>query len=184
MAKNQVMFFATALDLGSVLSPLEAEKPLQYTLTGLFETNKPQTYLSYAHIPEFGRARYPTAAVNPSYLVSLQGAEVRVREVSQKAGGVFFAIDQLGNEYTVVFRPGGRHGNNVILCGMIGTVSQSAASKALYNFFVKPFRKNFLKKQEFLVGREALDVWNAGARLTIGASSPPEFDLKRETGSG
>ncbi len=172
------MFYATALDLGSVLSPLEAEKPLQYTLSGLFVTNKPQNYLTYSSIPDFGRAPHPTAVANPCYLISLQGTEIRVRDVPQKAGGVFFAIDQLWNEDTIAFRPGGRHGNNVILYGMIGTVSQSALSKALYNFIAKPLRKNFLKKQEFFVGREAFDIWNAGARLTIGASSPPDFDLK------
>lgn len=181
MTRNQIVFYATARDLDSVLLPLEAEEPLQYTLMGLFEAKKPLSYLSHTNIPEFGRATHPTAAANPSYLLSLQGTKIRIREVPQKVGGVFFSIDQFWNENTVVLRPGGRYGNNVILCGMIGTVSQSAASKALYSFVVKPLRKDFLKKQEFFVGPEALDVWNAGARLTIGASSPPEFDLKRET---
>lgn len=181
MAKNQVTFYATALDLSSVLSPLESEKPLQYTLMGLFKTNRPLTYLSYASIPDFGRAPHPTAVANPSYLLSLQGAEVRVREVLQKVGGALFSIDQIWNRDAIVFRPGGIYGNNIILCGMIGTVSPSAASMASYNSVVKPLRKNFLKKQEFLVGREALDFWNAGARLTIEARSPREFDLKRET---
>lgn len=173
------MFFATALDLGSVLSLLEAEKPLQYTLTGLFEANKPQTYLSYTDIPDFGRAPHPTAVANPCYLISLQGKEIRVRDVPQKAGGVFFAIDQLWNDDTIAFRPGGKHGNSVILYGMIGTVSKTAASKDLYNFVGRPFRESFLRKQEFFVGQEALDFWKAGGRLTIGASSPPEFDLKK-----
>jgi hypothetical protein len=86
MAKNQIMFYATALDLVSVLSALEVEKPLQYTLTGLFETNIPQTYPSYADILDFGRAPHPTAAANPSYLLAPRGAEVRVRKVLQKAG--------------------------------------------------------------------------------------------------
>jgi hypothetical protein len=93
--KNQIMFYATAGDLGSVLSPLEAEKPLQYTLTGLFESNKPQTYESYANIPDFGRASHPTAAANQSFLLSYQGTNVRVREVPQKAGGVLFGLIKL-----------------------------------------------------------------------------------------
>jgi hypothetical protein len=64
---------------------------------------------------------------------------------------------------------------------MVGTISQSAASKTLFNFFAEGFRKSFPKKREFFVGRETLTIWNAGARLTIGALSPPEFDLKRDT---
>ena len=177
--KNQIMFYATAGDLGSVLSPLEAEKPLQYTLTGLFETNKPQTYESYANIPDLGRASHPTAAANQSFLLSYQGTNVRVREVPQKAGGVLVGVDQANNEDTIVLCPAGRHGNHVILCGMMGTVSPSVTSKFLYGFVGKQLRKNFRKEREFFVGREAFDLWNAGVRLTIGASSPAEFDLKR-----
>jgi hypothetical protein len=181
MAKNQIVFYATADDLGSVLSPLEDKNPLQYTLMGLFETNEPQTYLSYTDIPDLGRASHPTAAANRSYLLSFQGTEVRVREVPQKAGGVLFSVDQAYNEDTVVLRPAGRHGNDIILCGMIGTVSQSVTSKILYDFVGKQFRKTFKKEREFFVGREAFNVRNAGVRLTIGASSPAEFDLKRAT---
>lgn len=177
--KKHMIFYATAGDLGSVLSPIEAEKPLQYTLTGLFETNQPQTYESCANIPEFGRASHPTAAANRSFLVSHQGTNLLVREVPQKAGGVLFGVDQANNEDTIVLRPAGRYGNNIILCGMMGTVSQSITSKILYDFVGKQLRKNFKKQREFFVGREAFDLWNDGVRLTIGASSPAEFDLKR-----
>jgi hypothetical protein len=181
MARNQTMFYATALDLSSVLSVLEAAKPIQYTTTGLFETKVPQTYSSFTGIPDFGRAIHPTAVANPSYLLSMQGTQIRTREIPQKAGGVLFAVDQAENPDSVVFRPGGRYGNAVILYGTIGTVSQSSESKDLYNFCMKAFRKGFLRQQEFLVGPEAREVWNAGVRLTIGASSPVEFDLKRES---
>lgn len=177
--KKQILFYATAGDLGSVLSPLESERPLQYTLTGLFETDKPRTYESYSNIPDFGRASHPTAAANQSFLLSYQGTDVRVREVPQKAGGVLFSVDQANNQDTIVLRPAGRYGNNAILCGMMGTVSQTITSRKLYDLVGKHFRKNFKKEREFLVGREAFDLWNAGARLTIGASSPAEFDLKR-----
>jgi hypothetical protein len=183
MAKNQTVFYATALDLGSVLSVLEATKPVRYTTTGLFKTKVPRTYSSFTDIPNFGRAIHPTAAANPSFLLSIQGTQIHVREIPQKAGGVLFAVDQAQNPDSVAFRPGGRYGNAVILCGMIGTVSQRSASRELYNFAVKAFRKGFLRQQEFLLGPEAREIWNAGVRLTIGASSPVEFDLKHNSGS-
>ena len=78
MAKNQTVFYATALDLGSVLSVLEATKPIQYTTTGLFKTKVPRTYSSFTDIPDFGRAIYPTAVANPSYLLSIQGTQISV----------------------------------------------------------------------------------------------------------
>lgn len=38
MNRNQILFYATARDLSGVLSPLEAQKDLQYTLAGLFDS--------------------------------------------------------------------------------------------------------------------------------------------------
>jgi hypothetical protein len=178
MTRNQLMFYATAQDLGPALSSLEAQKRLQYTLTGSFKENRAQTYLSYVTIPELGQAHHPTAVANPSYLISLQGTQIRAREVPQKAGGVRYFYDQILNEDTVAFSPGGRHNEDVILYGMIGTVSNSVASKNLYNFIAKPFREHFAKVREFFVGPEALSLARGGARLTIGAASPAEFDLR------
>ena len=161
------MFYATALDLSSVLSALESTKPIRYTTMGLFETKVPQTYSSFAHIPDFGRAIHPTAVANPSYLLSIKDIQIHAREVSQKAGGVLFAVDQAENPDSVAFRPGGRYGSAVILYGTIGTVSQSSESKDLYIFAMKALRKRFLRKQEFLVGPEAQELWKAGVRQDL-----------------
>ena len=117
------MFYATALDLSTLLSALEAIKPIRYTTMGLFKTKNPQTYSSFTGIPDFGRTIHPTAVTNPSYLLSIQGTQMHSREVPQKTGGVLFAVDQAENPDSVVFSPGGRYGNAVILYGIIGTVS-------------------------------------------------------------
>ena len=181
MSDGQIMFFATRADIISVLSPLEAVEPLKYTRAGLFETNRPQNYLSYVDMADLGRATHPNAAANSTFLLSSRVVQIKVRNVPQKGGGVLFAIDQLENPDSVALRPGGWFGNDVILYGMIGTVSQSAKSKRLYDLAKKLFRKHFTKQQEFLVGPEAQQAWKAGARLTIGATSPLEFDLKLES---
>jgi hypothetical protein len=135
---------------------------------------------SYADISDFGRATHPNAVANPMYLLCSQGTQIRVRNVPQEDAGILFAIDQLENPDTVVLRPGGRHGNDVILCGMIGTVSDSGESRRLYGLALNALRKNFTKQREFLVGAEARKVWHGGTRLTIGAASLTEFDLKAD----
>ena len=80
MSRNQILFYATKQDLAPALSSLEAQKSLQYTLTGLFDKNKLQTYFSYANIPNFGQASHPNAIANPTYLVSLRGTALHARE--------------------------------------------------------------------------------------------------------
>jgi hypothetical protein len=172
------LFYATAQNLSGVLSSLEAQKDLQYTLAGLFDSKEPQTYFSYADIPIFGQSSHPSAIANPTYLVSPRGTTLRTHAVPQKAGGVCFAISQRLNDDTIIFSHGGWYGSDVILHGRTGTISNSVTSKNLYNFFAKPFRERFEKVQEFYVGTEALNRGKVGVRLTIGASPPVEFDLR------
>ena len=76
--------------------------------------------------------------------------------------------------------PGGRYGNDVLLYGMVGTLSPppSAASQSLYTFAAKGFRNDFKKVREYFVGPEALDLMAGGVRLAADATSPPEFDLR------
>jgi hypothetical protein len=175
---RQILFFATKQDLAPLLNSLEAQQNLEYTLTGMFDVNRLQTYFSYADIPDFGQASHPNAIGNPTYLVSLRGTKLRSYEVPQEAGGICFAISQRLNDDTITFSPGGWYGSDVILYGHIGTISNSVTSKNLCNFFARSFRERFERVQEFYVGPEALDRGKDGVRLTIGAASPTEVDLK------
>jgi hypothetical protein len=172
------MFYATAFDLGCVLDEIEARQPLQYTLTGLFPDSDLRIHFSYSEIEGFGHAPHPTAVANPSYLVARRETSITSVEVPQKERGVLFAVDQRSNPDTIVLRPGGRHGNEVILCGMVGSVSSTPISKQLYKDIAASLRKRFRRQHEFLVGHEASAIWNAGVRLTIGAMAPPNFDLR------
>jgi hypothetical protein len=178
MSRCQFLFYATSSDLSPLLSSLEMQRELQYTLTGLFETDTLKTYLSYANIPDFGRPDHPTAVANQSYLMAIQGTVMRSQLVPQRAGGVRFSVDQRLNADTVVFWPGGLYGNDVLLYGQAGTVSDTITSKNLYGLIAKLFRERFQQVEEYLVGPEALDLCKAGVRLALSVSTPPKFDLK------
>jgi hypothetical protein len=182
MSGGQLLFYATASDLGPLLSLLEAQKKLQYTSAGMFEANRPQTYRSYADIPRFGQPHHPNAVANPYWLISPQTTAIRVEAVPQRAGGTLFAIDQKSNEYTVAFSPGGRYEGDVLLYGEVSTIWDTMVSKDLYNFIAQPFRERFTQVQEFLVGPEALELCKTGVRLALSVSTPPEFDLKPQFG--
>ena len=178
MSGGQFLFYATASDLAPLLSSLEAQKRLQYTLAGMFEVNRPQTYRSYADIPRFGEPRHPNGVANPYWLISPEATAIEIEAIPQRAGGTRFAIDQKLNEYTVTFRPGGRYGADVLLYGEVSTIWDTIVSTDLYNFVAELFRERFKLVQEFLVGADALNLCKAGVRLTLSASSPTEFDLK------
>jgi hypothetical protein len=174
MIRNQTLFYATAQDLSGVLSSLEAQKNLQYTLAGMFDSKELQTYLSFRDIPDLGRAVHRSAVANQQYLVSLNGTVERIQDVPQHSGGVLFAVSLKLNEDSIVFSPGGRYRDDVLLYGMIGTLSPppSVASKNLYTFVAKTFRKDFKKVREYFVGPQALDLMASGVRLAMDATSP------------
>ena len=175
----QLMFYVTYLDIVPVLAQVENDRPIQYTRTGLFASSSAsQTYLSHKNIPDLGIASHPTAIGNQSFLVSQQDAEIIAIEAPQRQGTALFAIDQRANKDTIVFRPGGLHTNSVILCRMAGTISTTYVSQRLYSEFERAIRRHFRKQRGFFVGPDAFKAWNSGVRLTIGVSSPPEFDFR------
>jgi hypothetical protein len=178
MGRYQFMFYATVGDLAPVLSLLEARKKLQYTPTLHVVSNKAQIYFSYADIPDFGQTHDPTAVMNPAYLVALQGTAVQVESIPLRTGGINFAIGQGLNKDTVGLRPGGMFGDDVLLYGAIGTVSESEASLNLYDFMVGPYLARFAPVGVFFLGPEAFKLWKSGVRLTTSATSPAKFDLK------
>ena len=143
MAKNQTLLYAAATDVRLALSRLEALQPFQYTRTGMFKQADPAVFRSFRDIPDLGLAPHPTAIANPGYLLSLPGETVAVRDVRQKAGGVLFAVDQQANPNTVHLRPGGQHGDDVILSGALGTASTSAHSVMLFGIVSKLLRQVF-----------------------------------------
>ena len=178
MGRYQFMFYATARDLTPVLSLLETQRKLQYTATRRLVSNRPQTYFSYADIPDFGQTYHPTAVMNPAYLVALQGTAVQVKTIYPRTGGVNFSVGQDLNKDTVGLRPGGMYGHDVLLYGSIGTVSESEASLKLYDFMVEPYLARFAQVHEFFLGPEEFELWKSGVRLTTSAASPGNPNLK------
>ena len=178
MQQRQSLFYATASDLSDLLSKFEQAERVQYVRSGLFRNKNFEMYESYQTIPDFGQAFHPTAIANPIYLVSELGQEIIAREVAQRSGEVFFAIDQQVNDDTITLAPAGRFGNDVILGGTVGTISNSSKSASLFALLVKILRTRFRRNGPFLVGQEAWECRRAGVRLTMGANSPTEFDLK------
>jgi hypothetical protein len=92
-----------------------------------------------------------------------------------------YVLSQKLNSDSIVFSPGGIYnGQPVLVCGRIGTISQSASSKNLYKTFVNAAIQNFEKIGSYYVGPEAGRLMQQGYRMvTIGIGSPAIYDLRR-----
>ena len=170
--------FATADDLLPVFDLVERKNPLAYTLMGLHESPVLDTVGKGAAIPTLRDViGTPNATACPSYLVTLEGAPVRVREVPLRTGGVRYAIDQLVNSDSITFSHGGFFSPEILLCGRVGTVSDSAVAKRLFRAFSTAVAKVFIQIKAFWVGPQANQLLRKGCRLTMGANSPTDYDL-------
>jgi hypothetical protein len=171
-------FFATADDLLPVFDLVDRKHRLAYTLTGLHESPELCTVTKGTDIPSLRDVmEAPNAIACPSYLVTLEGATVQVREVPQQSGGIRYAVDQLINPDSITFSHGGFFSPEILLYGRVGTFSDSKISKKLFRAFSSAIAKEFDRVKAFWVGPEGNELLRPGCRLTMGAHSPKECDL-------
>lgn len=172
-------FYALREDLLAIFGSVEAAQALRYTPMGSLDAERPNSVLSGAELPSLDAPPPADSAIaGHSYLVTLRGVEAIGRKVVLSDGGVRYAFDQLCNPDSIELLPGARHESGTLLYGRVATCSKSADSKKLLGLFTRAIGKQFRKINAFWVGPRAEEAWRQGARLTIGLSSPREYDLR------
>ena len=175
---KRINFFATTEDLAPLLAAVERTLPVKYVLKGRFHNPGTRTYASSLEIPDLGCAHFESAVLNDTYLVVLKERPVEVRSVRENDGVVRYRVDALLNPAAVLFTPGGRWSEEVLLHGVLLS-SDHGESKAVMKPFAAHIRKTFHKIKAFWVGPHAEALLDAGKRLTNAEQSPREFDLTR-----
>lgn len=176
-AMKRIQFFATREDILLVLKVVESDGPLQYVRTGNQLNPDFETFLRGTDIPNLGVADQETGSVCKAFLVTKTTVPITVQSIKGSSGVQRYLMDQLLNPDTVGFTPAGMWGEDIVLQGVVGTASESAASQDLMKKFNSAFKESFTKMQGRFVGPQALALFNAGKRLTIAAQSPRDFDL-------
>ncbi|MBC7928242.1 MAG: hypothetical protein H7039_21565 [Bryobacteraceae bacterium] len=172
-----ISFFATAEDIRPVLAAIESKYDLQYSECGLFQEEQRPIILSLSSLESLGTAATGDASHEPTYLVGHALAAINIRRVPQRKGGTRFAVDQLNNLGTIVFRPGGKYFDSAVISGLAGTVRDEPISKELLTAFSAEIRSRFTAVKECWVGPAALRNLREGARLTNAVTAQPEYDL-------
>jgi len=126
-----------------------------------------------------------TGEISPSTtsLEAALGALENDANTANQSGleGGAYSLTQKSNPDSIVFSPGGVYrGERVLICGHIGTVSQSPASLELHKQFVKRISKSFEKIGSYYVGPEAAQLMQQGYRMvTSSIGSSTVYDLTR-----
>jgi len=176
---HHVHFFATKFDLETLLRAIESKRELQYVRAGLFDVSALNHQPSLLNDSNFGNCTEGDSVQEVRYLVADRNVPFEIRPVPQHNGGTKYAIDQKANPKTIVFRPGGVFNNTAVIAGDAGTISDDAASLALFQLFSKDIKRQFQKIKSDYMGNEAVTLFDKGWRLTSSVKSPPLYDLTR-----
>lgn len=169
---KRIQFFADDIDIGRLMDFVEQIASIYYapTLSAKEEAKIVSTYkeLDYS----LGYADAQSTMACRAYLLALSPQAIQPRVV-QTNEGKNYLYDQLICEDTVVFRPAGKYGDNVILMGEVSTRVETTVSKEIMKAFSKAFKKTgFVKYEGFLVGASAFRHLIEGGRLTLALETP------------
>ena len=179
MARNQNQFFLTRKDLSVILKIIESEIHIKYTRFGMYEDVELFNPLfNLIKDKNLGIAESGDWVHCISYIVSKEDQIIRIEDVPQKNGGILYSVDQLINNETIVFKPGGFFPDKNLIAGSVGTAYDNNDSLELYKIFIKHIKANSKKIGTFYVGKEAKQLLDSGWRLTCNIKSPAVYDLK------
>jgi hypothetical protein len=180
---RQIHIFATREDLLPGLGQAEADLEIAYCRCDelRYDSNF-EHFASLLDWKELGQNTTGDHVRSYQLLVAPRKTKFRVERIPQRGGGVRYDVSQLRNPDTVSFLPGGIYQNHrALVCGHIGTASESQVSIALYLAFARAVTKGFEKIRAYRVGPEAARLMDQGYRMvTIGLGSPQEYDLRRD----
>ncbi len=177
----QRQFYATSDDLFEVFDRFEKKREVVYTPMGAVESANLTVFHSGKSIPTLSspaKARY-----DHSYLVTPKEVRAAVRQIALSTGGVAYVVDQLINPISIEFSQGGFYAPDILLDGRVATCSDHPDAVRLFRAFASSIARVFSHVRAAWVGPRALELLKQGCRLTLGASTPREYDLVYESPS-
>ena len=173
---KSINLFATKDDWHNLLAAVEERLAVAYVLGGR-HTEPPGRIDTFREFGNLGSASSGNASSEQIYLCLSADAEIQLRSVEQRNGDQIKFVDQQSNPDSIALKPGGKFGENIIIAGQIGIVSETDWSLQTFSTFQKEVRKQFEKIKSYYVGKEAQRLLDEGWRLTANARSPQEYDL-------
>lgn len=176
--EKQIFFFLTKNDYVCIVQEIEKNISLKYVEAKAYTS---KDYKQYNTLLE-----YENLGINKSgdtkeqrFLVVEENEEIVLREVLQKDGTYKYFIDQMQNENSVIFQPGGMYNERYFIAGNVGTIAVSEKSKRILNTFSKVIKKKCKTKiGRYYISEEAESIYQDVRFITMNVKQSEEYDLK------
>ncbi|MFT4019729.1 MAG: hypothetical protein QM668_22385 [Agriterribacter sp.] len=155
MKGKQLYYFADAVDMYPIFQKFENLESVQYFQTGMFDSSLTPSFISIFEYGNLGKVLNGDWNHTDSFLIIKKGIHINVREVPQKKGGYKFAIDQMNNPKSIVFKVAGVLKDGILVGGYMGTISNNEDSLRLFKSLTLLIKKEFKKIGSSYVGKSA-----------------------------
>ena len=171
--RSCISFIATTADLVALMSAIEVQKPLKYTLAGFPDEPLLKQANSFGEIEGFGISKYGNLIPDDRFLISEPHLEINVEPVPQNKGGVKYDISTPLNPKTLCLSPGGLFKNNTVIAGELRKYSDEPEAKEMLKIFQRELKRHFKRHKEcfYWLGKEAIAMHLTGIRLTNDVNS-------------
>jgi hypothetical protein len=174
---KSIRFYAVDSDWIPVFEYLESKHAVSYTSLGDIYRASAKRYEFGRILPNLGVAAGEQTVLSDHYLIAHMETPILVQKGTQWDGRERFDIYQTNNVDSIRLFPAGRW-KDMIIEGLIDTMSDSEKAQALMRAFSNPMRKHFKRVSARWVGPQAYREWQQGRRLTGAEQSPSEYDLR------
>lgn len=166
--RSRILFMATTSDLRSLMTAIEAQKQLKYTLTGFFNRPLLKQANSFTEIEGFGLSKVGKMIAENSFLLSEPSLEIKIEPVAQNKGGIKYKVFTPLNPKTLYLTPGGLFEENTIISGGVMKYSDEPEVKEMFKIFQREMKRQFKKHESYpyWMGNEARTRHGTGFRLT------------------
>jgi hypothetical protein len=176
--------YAVHDDALRLLQSLESRGPLQYVLTGVFDSTATPVYHSAEAIPGLGTASWHHTTACEEYMVFRGRVRVVRRKVEQSAGGYLYFVDTWKNPHCILFTCGGVYQDRCVITGSIETGAMEGERANLFRQFDREIRKQFVRVEApgrpVFIGPGALELLRQGYRFTDSLGTEPDMDVTYE----
>ncbi len=169
-------FFMNKDDLINMSSIIEKQIDVAYIRNNAYHQTGIKGFGSIKDFPDLG-LNMSGNQQNESYIVIEKKCNINWRKVKQKNNDYRYFVDQAENPDSIVFWPGGFYNKENLICGHIGTISDTDGSKKIFKCFEKSIKKICSEKQGRYYYSENVKTMKNVRLITMNIKEPVIYDI-------
>lgn len=175
MGKN-LYFFMNKDDLINMSGMIEKQIDVVYIRNNAYHRADAKGFESIIDFPDLGLNSSGNQQ-SESYMVFEKNYNISWRNVKQKNNDYRYFVDQAENPDSIVFWPGGFYNKENLICGHIGTISDTVGSIKIFKCFEKSIKKICSEKQGRFYYSENVKTMKNVRLITMHIKEPLIYDI-------